>query len=223
MKENNMNIILLIILISAGAIQHISAQPAPRPLPAEIYFVAEKAEDVIDFYLQNNWAVAQVLVDSISASQDSIKNYFYQNRMPQMVSDLYDYLIFQLSFLTGEKQGPLQAALAANQITRIMIELEGDYVHSVPVQVPLMDYLGRELIILAKFPEDYGMLPRRLDELEKNWSNLRPQILLRNGQALAVKVDQKINQIKETTDHQKIEQEGNVILDLVDEIENLFK
>jgi hypothetical protein len=223
-KRNcEMNKLFVVTLILAGVLQPLFAQPAPRPLPSEIYFVAERSEDVIDFYLQNNWPSAHMVVDSISASQDSIKNYFYQNRMPQMVSDLYDYLIFQLSFLTGEKQGPLQAALAANQITRIMIELEGDYVHSVPVQVPLMDYLGRELITLAKFPEDYGMLPRRLDELEKNWSNLRPQILLRNGQALAIKVDQTIDQIKETTDHQKIEQEGNVILDLVDEIENLFK
>jgi hypothetical protein len=223
-KRNcEMNKLFVVTLILAGVLQPLFAQSAPRPLPTEIYLVAEKSEDVIDFYLQNNWSSAQVLVDSLRASQDSIKNYFYQNRMPRMVSDLYDYLIFQLAFLTGEKQGPLRAALAANQITRIMIELEGDYVHSVPVQVPLMDYLGRELIILAKFPEDYGMLPRRLDELEKNWSNLRPQILLRNGQALAIKVDQTIDQIKETTDHQKIEQAGKVILDLVDEIENLFK
>ena len=223
-KRNcEMNKLFVVTLILAGVLQPLFAQSAPRPLPTEIYFVAEKSEDVIDFYLQNNWSSAQVLVDSLRASQDSIKNYFYQNRMPRMVSDLYDYLVFQLSFLTGEKQEPLQAALAANQITRIMIELEGDYVHSVPVQVPLMDYLGRELIILAKFPEDYGMLPRRLDELEKTWSNLRPQILLRNGQALAIKVDQTIDQIKETTDHQKIEQAGKVILDLVDEIENLFK
>jgi hypothetical protein len=218
-----MNKILIILFISVGAIQLLFAQPAPRPLPTEIYFVAEKSEDVIDFYLQNNWASAQSLVDSISASQDSIKNYFHQNRMPRMVPDLYDYFVFQLAFLTSERQEPLQAALAANQITRIMIELEGNYVHSVPMQVTLMDYLGRELVILAKLPEDYGMLQRREDELEKNWSNLRPQILLRNGQALAIKVDQTIDRIKETTDHQKIEQEGNVVLDLVDEIESLFK
>ena len=218
-----MNRFLIISLMILGITRLGTAQPAPRPLPAEIYFVAEKAEDVIDFYLQNNWAAAQVLVDSISATPDTLESYFRENRMPRMVPDLYDYLIFQLSLLTGEQKDPLQAALAANQITRIMIELEGDYVHSVPVQVPLMDYLGRELVILAKLPEDYGMLQRGKDELEKTWSNLRPQILLRNGQALAIKVDQTIDQIKETTDHQKIEQEGNVILDLVDEIENLFK
>ncbi|MEJ2048430.1 MAG: hypothetical protein P8Y60_01045 [Calditrichota bacterium] len=218
-----MNKIINILFISAGAIHLLFAQPAPRPLPSGIYSVAEKSEDVIDFFLQNNWPSAQILVDSINASQDSIKFYFHQNRLPRMVSDLYDYFVFQLSFLIGERQDPLLSALVANQITRIMIELEGDYVHSVPESVPLMDYLGRELVILAKLPEDYGMLPRRSDELEKTWSNLRPQILLRNGQALAIKVDQTIDQIKETTDHQKIEQAGKVILDLVDEIENLFK
>ena len=223
MKENNMNKILLIILISAGAIQQISAQPAPRPLPAEIYFVAEKAEDVIDFYLQNNWAAAQVLVDSISATPDTLESYFRENRMPRMVPDLYDYLIFQLSLLTGEQKEPLQSALVANQITRMMIELEGNYVHSAPMQVPLMDYLGRELVILAKMPDDYGMLQKRKVELEKTWSNLRPQIMLRNGQALANKVDQTIARIKAASSRQEIEQEGNVILDLVDEIENLFK
>ena len=218
-----MNRFLIISLMILGITRLGTAQPAPRPLPAEIYFVAEKAEDVIDLYLQNNWAAAQILVDSISATPDTLESYFRENRMPRMIPDLYDYLIFQLSLLTGEQKDPLQAALAANQITRIMIELEGDYVHSVPVQVPLMDYLGRELVILAKLPEDYGMLQRGKDELEKTWSNLRPQILLRNGQALAIKVDQTIDQIKETTDHQKIEQAGKVILDLVDEIENLFK
>jgi hypothetical protein len=207
MKENNMNKILLIILISAGAIQQISAQPAPRPLPAEIYFVAEKAEDVIDFYLQNNWVAAQALVDSISATPDTLESYFRENRMPRMVPDLYDYLLFQLSLLTVEQKDPLQAALVANQITRMMIELEGNYVHSAPMQVPLMDYLGRELVILAKMPDDYGL----------------PQIMLRNGQALATKVDQTIARIKAASNRQEIEQEGNVILDLVDEIENLFK
>jgi hypothetical protein len=223
MKENNMNKILLIILISAGAIQQISAQPAPRPLPAEIYFVAEKAEDVIDFYLQNNWVAAQALVDSISATPDTLESYFRENRMPRMVPDLYDYLVFQLSLLTVEQKDPLQAALVANQITRMMIELEGNYVHSAPMQVPLMDYLGRELVILAKMPDDYGLLQKRENELEKNWSNLRPQIMLRNGQALANKVDQTIARIKAASNRQEIEQEGNVILDLVDEIENLFK
>ena len=140
-----------------------------------------------------------------------------------MVPDLYDYLLFQLSLLTGEQKEPLQAALVANQITRMMIELEGNYVHSAPMQVPLMDYLGRELIILAKMPDDYGLLQKRENELEKNWSNLRPQIMLRNGQALANKVDQTIARIKAASNRQEIEQEGNVILDLVDEIENLFK
>lgn len=218
-----MNKILLVVLISAGAIQHISAQPAPRPLPGEIYFVAEKAEDVIDFYLQNNWVAAQALVDSISATPDTLESYFRENRMPRMVPDLYDYLVFQLSLLTVEQKYPLQAALVANQITRMMIELEGNYVHSAPMQVPLMDYLGRELVILAKMPDDYGLLQKRENELEKNWSNLRPQIMLRNGQALANKVDQTIARIKAASNRQEIEQEGNVILDLVDEIENLFK
>jgi len=86
-----------------------------------------------------------------------------------------------------------------------------------------MDYLGRELVILAKMPDDYGLLQKRENELEKNWSNLRPQIMLRNGQALANKVDQTIARIKAASNRQEIEQEGNVILDLVDEIENLFK
>ena len=218
-----MNRFLIISLMILGITRLVTAQPAPRPLPAEIYFVAEKAEDVIDFYLQNNWVVAQALVDSISATPDTLESYFRENRMPRMVPDLYDYLIFQLSLLTGEQKEPLQAALVANQITRMMIELEGNYVHSAPMQVPLMDYLGRELVILAKMPDDYGLLQKRENELEKNWSNLRPQIMLRNVQALANKVDQTIARIKAASNRQEIEQEGNVILDLVDEIENLFK
>jgi hypothetical protein len=223
MKEKYMNKFLVTALISICATQFVFAQPAPRPLPSEIYFVSEKAEDIIDFYLQNNWSGAQVLVDSIRGKENNMENYFQESRMPRMVPDLYDYFVFQLSFLTGEKQQPLQAALVANQITRMMIELEGNYAHTVPLQVPLMDYLGRELVILAKLPEDYGMIGKRGDELEKTWSNLRPQIMLRNGQALAIKVDETIAQINEATHHQKIEQEGNVILDLVDEIENVFK
>jgi hypothetical protein len=218
-----MNRFLIISLMILGITRLGTAQPAPRPLPAEIYFVAEKAEDVIDFYLQNNWAAAQVLVDSISATPVTLESYFRENRMPRMVPDLFDYLIFKLSLLTGEQKDPLQAALVANQITRLMIELEGNYVHSAPMQVPLMDYLGRELVILAKMPDDYGLLQKRENELGKNWSNLRPQIMLRNGQALANKVDQTIARIKAASDRQEIEQEGNVILDLVDEIENLFK
>ncbi len=218
-----MNKFLISFIVSVCTIQILSAQPAPRPLPSEIYFVAEKAEDVIDFYLQNNWSAAQVLMDSIRVSQNNMEKYFQENRMPRMVPDLYDYLVFQLSLLTGEKQEPLQAALVANQITRMMIELEGNYVHSAPMQIPLMDYLGRELVILAKMPDDYGMLQKREDELEKDWSNLRPQIMLRNGQALAIKIDQTMDQIKAAADHQKIVQKGKVILDLVDEIENLFK
>ena len=47
--------------------------------------------------------------------------------------------------------------------------------------------------------------------------------MLRNGQALANKVDQTIARIKAASNRQEIDQEGNVILDLVDEIENLFK
>ena len=85
-----------------------------------------------------------------------------------------------------------------------------------------MDYLGREIVLLADVPDDFGLLARRVAQLEQTWNHVKPAVIKRNGDKAAAEVDQVISAIKQKPSHQQLVKEANRILDLVDTLEGLF-
>ncbi|MGO9022466.1 MAG: hypothetical protein ACLQVJ_29365 [Syntrophobacteraceae bacterium] len=199
------------------------ANGAGNPLPQEIGLVGEKAEDVIDLFVKKDWKGAQAVVDTIVQNGSVIDQDFQKRNFPPSMAFEFDFLLFRLQELTHEKRQPIEAALAANQITVMMNDLEKSYDHSVPLEIGRMDYLGREIILGTQVPNDYGLIPKRISQLEQTWSDLKPSILDRNGKKTADQIDHILSDLKKQPTKPQMVKDGNQILDLVDQLESLFK
>lgn len=200
----------------------VFAQGPQRPLPKELHSVSEKAEDLIDFYLKKDWAGAQAAVDSISQNEADVINAIEKNKMGASVADVFSYLVFRSKKLSYAKERPIEAALAANQITSQLIDLQRFYAHTTPLEIARMDYLGREIVLLAKVPDDFGLLDRRIVQLEQTWNQVKPVVMKRNGDKVAAEVDRVISAIKQKPSRRQLVKEADRILDLVDALEGLF-
>ena len=208
--------ILVALFLSASA-------KSSTPLPDDAHFVAEKAEDVIDYFLKGNWTGAQAIVDGMGFKEKSVVAILQDNQVSASSIDGFCYFMFRLKTLTQQKKEPIQAALVANQITNLLIDLHQHYAHQVPLQVARMDYLGREVVLLAQLSNDYGLLNRRIAELDRVWKSLRKVILKKGGKKVVSQVDHVINEMQKGVSGQQMIKQGNTILDLVDELEALFK
>lgn len=200
----------------------VFAHGLQRPLPKDLHSVSEKAEDLIGLYLKNDWAGAQAAVDSISQDEASVIKAVKENKMGDSAADVFSYLVFRSRELSHAKGNPIEAALVANQMTSQLIDLQGFYAHTTPLEIARMDYLGREIVLLAEVPDDFGLLDRRVAQLEQTWNHVKPVVIKQNGDKAAAEVDQVISAIKQKPSHQQLVKEANRILDLVDTLEGLF-
>jgi len=211
-------IIFFIPIFFAG----LSAQDSQATLPASVHTIAESCEDIIDLYVQNNWVGASMLLGKINQVENDTKGVFVKDQMPQFSLNEFEYFIFRLNELTNQKAEPLLAALTANQVTAILMELEVHYARSAPIEISLMDYYGREIVLLSKLPKNYGLLNTRINQLQDAWTKIKPVVDEHGGTPVSLKVDDTMAILAKHPAPARIAEEGNRILDLVDELEGLF-
>jgi hypothetical protein len=187
-------IIWLFVLLLTGVPAAVFSAP---PVPDEVHFVAESAEDIIDLYNRGEWSRSS--------------------------ADVFGYLRFQLDRLTRYTRRPVEAALAANQLTAFTIDVQSHFAHVVPMAVSWMDYYGREIVLLAPIDSSQILLPKRLDELEQSWKSIEDDVKQHNGGVVAQKVNDTISNLKQADSIEERLRNGNKILDLVDEIEMVYR
>lgn len=202
------------------------AQSPREKVQEGVFFVAEKAEDVIDLYLKKDWTGAQGIVDKIAQHQGEVEQEMRRNQLPDSTIDLFSYLMFRLQDLSKERKNPIQAALAANQITALLIELQRFYAPKAPLEIARMDYLGRGIVLLAQVSSNYGLLDKRISELAGTWDKFKPAIQTKKipkGEEVASQVTQVITALKSGGTNSQMIKNGKHILNLVDKLEALYK
>ena len=217
-----MKIILVICAALSLLLVGVSAGASQKPLPNVVLSVSEDAEDVVDLFLKNDWADAQTLVNNISKNEADIESEMNRNHMPHSCADEFNYFVFRLKELARKKQQPVMASLAANQITALLIDLQDHYTYIVPLEISRMDYLGREIILLARMPDNYGLLDKRISQLRQMWDTFKPDVKRRNGDKIAAQVDHVIGDFQKSASQEQMTNAGSRILDLVDRLETLF-
>jgi len=117
-------------------------------------------------------------------------------------------------------------ANAINQFSGQLI-ITTDFDHGYQKDIAWMDYLGRELLLLNKFPSESthhaALIKVRKAELNKTWNSLK--LLLdhqQGGDAIVSKVDPAIQLLLKATDIGKLVSLSMTELDLVDDIESFF-
>jgi hypothetical protein len=216
MRQITRLFILLLAAIPAAAFS------AP-PVPDEVHFVAESAEDIIDLYNRGEWSQAQNIVDSINSVSPRVEAVMDSLGFPRSSADVFGYLRFQLDRLTRYARRPVEAALAANQLTAFTIDIQSHFAHVAPMAASWMDYYGREIVLLAPIDSSKILLPKRLNELERSWKSIEDDVKQHNGGAVAQKVNGTITRLKQADSIEERLKNGNKILDLVDEIEMVYR
>jgi hypothetical protein len=214
---------LLIALSALIFLFGIVVQASQQSTPKEVHFVAEKAEDLIDFLLNGQWAKAESAVDDIVQNEKKVEDEMLKNRLPLSTADEFSYFVFRLRQLAKERRQPVRAALVANQITNLLIDLQGSYPQTIPIDISRIDYLGREIVLLSRTPHSSDLLKKRITQLENVWRGLKPAIEKQKGGKIILQMDRVITNLKKESSSPKIEKAGNRILDLVDNMEALFK
>lgn len=210
-------------LLAAAVLVTGTSEGALKPLPEAAHVAAEKAEDVIDFFMKGDWKGAGPLVAEMARREADVERLMRENGMPASPVYEFGYLVFRLKELMARERQPIEAALVANQMTALLIDLEGHYARAVPLEVAWMDYLGREVVLLATLPEDHGLLGERVSELEGAWASIREAVKARKGLKTAAKLDRVMAGLKKGAPRAAMKEYGNRVLDLVDELEALFK
>ena len=218
-----MKTVLVIALLLAATDGAVYAQDGAPTLPADLAYVAEKAEDVIDYYQGGEWQSAQAVVDSMTAREESVEAELHSDDLPESSAYLFDFFLFELRALTRQQTQSLQAALTANQITALLIDAQQHYSHKVPMEVAWVDYLGREIVLLAQYPEDRFTLDHRVAELGRTWARIENDVNSRNGQKVAASVNEELTKLGKTESRPEMINSANRILDLVDELEGLYQ
>ncbi|QAT16656.1 hypothetical protein BU251_02385 [Candidatus Velamenicoccus archaeovorus] len=217
------HLLLVCLIIFICTTGYCAAQDIKGPVPGIIISAAENTEDAIDRYRAGDWEGAKKVVDDITLKSQDIEDMLISSTLP--TSSLYEfgYLLFRLNVLTSDRKSADQAALTANQITALLLDLQNLYEQIIPGEIGWMDYLGREIALLSKVGESHGLLNKRIEQLSSVWGRLKPRVEEKKGLEVIAEMDRTINELKVQRSHSRITILADTMLELVDKLETLFE
>ena len=110
---------------------------------------------------------------------------------------------------------------AANELTRIAIDLGAAYATRIPIQVARLDYLGRKLQLGAK-ERDPRACPETVATIRSTWDAVRPAVAGRD-EPRARAFDALVVRMERATSLPDYAALAKMELDQVDEIERVFE
>ncbi len=113
------------------------------------------------------------------------------------------------------------ALLASNQLTMLAAEASRDYHPSMPVEVTLLDYDGRQIQLWAK-AGDLHELKRAAGQLEQSWNALLPDLQKHHADAVIKHFDTLVERANRSTSVADYADIANPVLDAVDEVEKVY-
>jgi hypothetical protein len=183
------------------------ASRAPTSVPANIDALGQHAENVYDMVKAGNWTAARASVDSLHMVADSIPG-----------ATLGAVRELDQAVATRDR---LAALRVSNRLTQLGALLSEPYHPSVPAQVTLLDYEGRELEIWAA-AADRARLDSTAATLRRTWTAVRPLVLARGGGSLAARFDSLVTRVEAATTPAQYALLATPVLDTVDSLEGVF-
>jgi hypothetical protein len=157
---------------------------ARTPVPASLKEAESSAEDIVDFALSRQRAVAVETADGLKAAANGPAAAAL--RRAGVRPALIDELGRRANHLArlARTGSFLEIALAANAVSELMPNLYARFQNRVPAAVQKLDYLDREAHLRALAGQ-----PRRVaiavKQLGPTWSSLRPKVIAAGGVKVA--------------------------------------
>jgi multidrug efflux pump subunit AcrA (membrane-fusion protein) len=193
-----------VVATATSAIQ--PAVPAPAAATEEI---GHYAENLYDWGKIGDWPKAE-------SDLIALKSAVLKLETTGQVTDLVAAI---------EKAVQVRRALtlmhAANDLTRVAAEINRPFNPTVPVEVTLLDYYGRELELWAE-EGNAAKLNETRSKLQETWDTVRPSVVAKGGNIEASQFDALVAQLTKATTANDFAATATPILDSVDLLENVF-
>jgi len=218
--------ILALILVTGFAIPSAYSKPIMNTQTVHTLVAMESpAEDMLDAIDSKNMGKMQSLYHTLSISMVELNHSpakdNIQDRKFAMLNSWFDLISLEM-----EEMDDFPAlANAINQFSGQLI-VATKFEHPYQKDIAWMDYLGRELLLLNKFPSKSthheALLTIRKAELNRTWETIKLLLNKQDGRALIKKVEPTIQSILSESDPSKLAKLSTKELDLVDDIETFF-
>jgi hypothetical protein len=187
--------------ISAGTVT------VPGSVPAGIDAIGHHGENAYDLVKAGNWAGARASVDSIRPMLDSIPG-----------SATITFRELNQAVVNKDQRAAL---VASNHLTKLGALLSEPYHPTVPADVMLLDYDGRELEIWAA-AGDRVRLRETASAMRRTWNAVRPRVEARGGATEAARFEGLVRRVEAATAPTDYARLATPILDAVDTLEQVF-
>jgi hypothetical protein len=194
------------------------APPAAADTADPVAVIAQQAGDAVELYLQNDWRAARTDVGRIVDRSAEMEDRIIRRKLPVSTLRVYNSLQFQLQQLTKRASQPLQAALVANQISTLAIDVDRPNLTPLQYRLASMAYLARETALLPRFHDDYGLLKKRMAALQRQWSRAKPLVLKRRGADPAVRMDTLLADLSHLHSNARIISTANEVLSVLGQL-----
>lgn len=212
-------------ILAAGILAGVvpAADRAKTPVPASLKSAESNAEDIVDFALSRDRAVAIETAASLKAAANGpAAAALARAGVPAALIGRLKQRVNRLARL-ARSGSFLEIALAANAVSQLMSDLYGRFEDRVPATVLKLDYLEHEahLRALAQQPRRVAAAVKRLGP---TWAPLRAKVIAAGGANAARAYQQHVaamNRLVPATGL-KLQAEAVHGLALVDRIERVF-
>jgi signal transduction histidine kinase len=203
---------------SIGAMApHDSVAHVAGRVPRSILAIGELGETAYDMVRSADWTSAHSAVDSLRAVlTEAQASRTIADSSLGLVTTALDGLDWAV---TGRDSG--KALREANRLTQLGAELSRRYAPSVPADVALLDYEGRELQIWADVGDSVRLRETAL-ALRQGWNTVRPGVEARGGRRQADHFEALVAQVEGARNPAAYRRLAEPVLDAVDTLEQVF-
>ena len=202
--------------------QEETAEKGEGAVPESVAAIEGEAEDAIDLVFAGNWdkvatdaaSIATNWSDFTASSEAGGLSAAQRQAMDKAVSDLKD---------AAESEDDLAARQAANDVSKVIVDVFDLFDVKVPTDVGRLDWLERQVIIDAD-RDDWSTVKADLAQTRDTFNRVKGDIAVAGG-------DNEVEDYRASLDRQdqlaasedsSIVDEANVALELVDDLERVY-
>ena len=191
-------------------------------VPQPILDMENDAEDAIDQVLAGRWdrvssdagSLAKTWKEFLSSSEASGVTADQRGTMEKAISDLA---------AAAQSQDALAARQAANNVSKVIVDVFDLFQHKVPGDISRLAWQERQVLIDVD-RADWTAVTADLAQLRQTFNRAKPGVLAAGGDREAADFEASLNEQDRLAAAQDpaIVDEGNVALELVDDLEGVY-
>jgi len=193
-------------------------------VPDSSQAIEEAAEDIIDYVPSGNWDKVNTDVQAMANAWQEYQAESGNAEVSQELKDAMTSALGQLQTVSQAKDasGTLQAS---NDVTAAAINLFSLYDPQIPADIGRLDVLERQ-VILDVAAQDHDAAMITFNTLRTIWEKVKPSVTEHNGEDVIAQFEASLAIQKsalDAKDDAALTNEAKLALELVDELEKVFR